>query len=228
MFEYQLKKSVRRKSVAIKVHSQKVTVYAPNYVTKKQIDGWLTEKWEWVETQLEKQRLLADTKQYPLIHKQVYIFSKLVNLHFERDHDCGVKLNFDDLLITISSRVKHPQEKYQKLLEGYLKDKLTAYIEMQLTHFCTQMQEPLPNKLKIGIYKRKWGSCNSKRELTFNLHLIGAPKHIIDYVIVHELAHLRYLDHSKAFWKRVEAFYPDYKLASQWLKNNGMTLQWVF
>ncbi|GAA61895.1 hypothetical protein P20652_3784 [Pseudoalteromonas sp. BSi20652] len=153
----------------------------------------------------------------------------MVNLQFKEGCDSVVKKCSDNsLLITVSARVKHQQQKYQKLLEAYLKDKLTDYIEMQLAYFCEQMGEKLPTNLNISIYKRKWGSCNSKRELTFNLNLIGAPHYIIDYVIVHELAHLRYLNHSKAFWQRVETFYPGYKHASQWLKENGSSLQWLF
>ncbi|WP_282131196.1 M48 family metallopeptidase [Pseudoalteromonas aliena] len=228
MFEYQLKKSARRKTVAIKVHNQQVTVYAPSYIAKKQIDSWLLEKKTWVDAQLLKQLTVVDCKQYPFETKKICIYSEQVNVQFEQGHYSGVKPQLAGLLITVSKRVKHQQLKYQKLLEEYLKEQLTAYIEMRLTYFCTQMNEALPHNLSIAIYKRKWGSCNSKRDLTFNLHLIGAPQHIIDYVIVHELAHLRHLNHSKAFWQRVEKFYPDYKSASQWLKINGMGLQWVF
>jgi predicted metal-dependent hydrolase len=228
VFEYQLKKSTRRKTVAIKVHSHKVTVYAPHFVAKKHIDTWLFDKQEWVAEQLKKQSSIDDTKQYPFKSKKISVFSEMIYLRLEPGQYSKVTSNDEHLLITISPRVKNDFQKYQQLLETYLKEQLIAYIEMRLAYFCTQMNEELPNDLKIGVYKRKWGSCNSKRELTFNLHLIGAPYHAIDYVIVHELAHLKYLNHSKAFWQRVEAFFPDYKASSNWLKQNGMSLQWVF
>ncbi|MBO7927960.1 MULTISPECIES: M48 family metallopeptidase [Pseudoalteromonas] len=228
MFAYQLKKSTRRKTVAIKVHNQNVTVYAPHHVQKKVLDNWLLEKKSWVEAQLQKQLTLVDTKQYPLKDKKIWVFSEAINLTFQQGNTSTVERQQDGLLITVSARVKHQQQKYQLLLEAYLKEQLTAYIEMRLNDFCTQMQEALPNDLNIAVYKRKWGSCNSKRALTFNLLLIGAPHSIIDYVIVHELAHLRYLNHSKAFWQRVAQFCPDYKASTLWLKQHGMSLQWVF
>ena len=228
MFEYQLKKSTRRKTVAIKVHSHKVTVYAPHFVAKKHIDTWLFDKQDWVAEQLKKQSSIDDTKQYPFKSKKISVFSEMIYLRLEPGQYSKVTSNDEHLLITISPRVKNDFQKYQQLLETYLKEQLIAYIEMRFAYFCTLMGEELPSDLKIGVYKRKWGSCNSKRELTFNLHLIGAPYHAIDYVIVHELAHLKYLNHSKAFWQRVETFFPDYKTSSNWLKQNGMSLQWVF
>ncbi|NMF50327.1 M48 family metallopeptidase [Pseudoalteromonas arctica] len=223
-----MKKSTRRKTVAIKVHSHKVTVYAPHFVAKKHIDTWLFDKQDWVAEQLKKQSSIDDTKQYPFKSKKISVFSEMIYLRLEPGQYSKVTSNDEHLLITISPRVKNDFQKYQQLLETYLKEQLIAYIEMRLAYFCTLMGEELPNDLKIGVYKRKWGSCNSKRELTFNLHLIGAPYHAIDYVIVHELAHLKYLNHSKAFWQRVETFFPDYKTSSNWLKQNGMSLQWVF
>ncbi|MDN3475249.1 SprT family zinc-dependent metalloprotease [Pseudoalteromonas sp. APC 3355] len=228
VFEYQLKKSIKRKTVAIKVHNKKVTVYAPQFVSNKHIQEWLFDKQVWVNAQLTKQHNIADSRQNPLKDKQILIFDSIVNIEFKQSTKSEVLNCNDSLLITHSSRVKNTSQKYQQLLEEYLKEQLTAYIEMRLAYFCAQMGEELPTSLKVAIYKRKWGSCNSKRELTFNLHLIGAPYHAIDYVIVHELAHLRHLNHSKAFWQHVEHFFPNYKASSTWLKKNSMSLQWVF
>ncbi|MEL0649042.1 SprT family zinc-dependent metalloprotease [Pseudoalteromonas agarivorans] len=228
VFEYQLKKSSKRKTVAIKVHDKKVTVYAPHFVSNKHIDEWLFDKQAWVSAQLAKQLNITDRRQNPLKDKQILIFNSAVNLSFKQGVKSEVINSNDSLLITHSSRVKNTLQKYQQLLEEYLKEQLTAYIEMRLAYFCQQMDEELPTSLKIAIYKRKWGSCNSKRELTFNLHLIGAPYHAIDYVIVHELAHLRHLNHSTAFWQHVERFFPDYKASSTWLKQNSTSLQWVY
>lgn len=228
MFDYQLKKSKRRKTVAIKVHDQAVTVYAPHYVAQKQIDSWLLEKQSWIEAQLKKQLNAVDIKQYPLIHNKIKIFSDWVKLSFLESSLSDIQEHNNVLLVTHSTRVKNYNGKYESLIKQYLEEKLAAYIEMRINYYCKIMKEELPQKLSIAIYKRRWGSCNSRRELTFNLHLIGAPHAVIDYVIVHELAHLQYLNHSKDFWARVEAFFPDHKIASDWLKANGTSLQWVF
>lgn len=66
-----------------------------------------------------------------------------------------------------------------------------------------------------------WGSCSNKQNLNFSTRLLFAPTEVIDYVIIHELAHLVYLDHSLLFWKEVENAMPSYRDAELWLKTNG-------
>jgi predicted metal-dependent hydrolase len=228
LFEYQLKRSTRRKTLAIKVHNQHVTVYAPHYIKKTLINEWITDKAEWVTVQLHKQAKRIDSLQYPLQSHQIFIFDTPRTLHFSIACKSSVVEHSNSIVLTLSSRVKKRNSGYSKLLIEHLSYLLENYIEMQVKHYCKLMALPLPHQIKIRIYKRRWGSCNSKRELTFNLLLVGAPKYVIDYVIVHELAHLTYLNHSRAFWAQVERFFPQYKKATQWLKYNGNKLQWCF
>ena len=81
------------------------------------------------------------------------------------------------------------------------------------------------NTMRIKEQKTRWGSCSKKGNLNFNWKLIMSPQWVIDYVIVHEVCHLRYLNHSKEYWKMVELYMPDYKKAQEWLKKNGMGLR---
>ena len=76
---------------------------------------------------------------------------------------------------------------------------------------------------RIAIREQKtcWGSCSSKKNLNFNWKLILMPVEIMEYVVVHELAHLFEMNHSKQFWKIVENYIPDYKNRKKWLKENG-------
>ena len=82
----------------------------------------------------------------------------------------------------------------------------------------------IPKKISIKTLTARWGSCNSKGELVFNWKLILAPLPVIDYVVIHELSHLKELNHSKHFWMIVAQIMPDYKKHIKWLKNNGHTL----
>ena len=76
----------------------------------------------------------------------------------------------------------------------------------------------------IRTQKTRWGSCTGKGDLNFNCLLMLAPEEIRDYVVIHELCHRRYMDHSAAFWAEVERVLPDYEIRRKWLKDNGAAL----
>ena len=79
-------------------------------------------------------------------------------------------------------------------------------------------------RIAIREQKTRWGSCSSKGNLNFNWRLILAPEEVLDYVVVHELAHRREMNHSKAFYAIVESVLPDYRQARRWLREHGYSL----
>lgn len=76
-------------------------------------------------------------------------------------------------------------------------------------------------RIRIADQKTRWGSCSSTGTISYNWHLVLLPDAILDYVVVHELCHLRQMNHSKDFWKMVEGILPDYQSRRKWLKDNG-------
>ncbi len=81
------------------------------------------------------------------------------------------------------------------------------------------------NKVNITDAQKRWGSCGHKGNLNFSWRLIMAPLPVIDYVIVHELAHLEEKNHTKSFWNKVKVLMPDYEKHKDWLKKNGYLLR---
>jgi predicted metal-dependent hydrolase len=82
-----------------------------------------------------------------------------------------------------------------------------------------------PASVRITDARQRWGSCTHKGGLNFSWRLIQAPLEIVDYVIVHELVHLRQPDHSRKFWAKVDALMPDYKRRRKWLRENERLLR---
>lgn len=95
--------------------------------------------------------------------------------------------------------------------------------EARVTYF-QQFTGGTYNSISIRDQKTRWGSCSGRGNLSFNWRLILAPPEILDYVVVHELCHLTYMNHSKEFWGLVGKVLPNYKDSRKWLKENGHTL----
>jgi predicted metal-dependent hydrolase len=79
-------------------------------------------------------------------------------------------------------------------------------------------------RIRIGDQRSRWGSCSSRGTLSFNWRLALAPATVLDYVVVHELCHLREPNHSRRFWALVEAARPGYRDARRWLREHGPEL----
>lgn len=103
------------------------------------------------------------------------------------------------------------------------KKKARAYIVPRLEEYAKKFGFQY-NNVRITSAVTRWGSCSSKRNLNFSYRLILAPKDAIDYVIVHELCHLRQMNHSEKFWKEVENIMPEYKKHEKRLKQHGYKL----
>ena len=80
-----------------------------------------------------------------------------------------------------------------------------------LVHMWSEKMQLFPSAVGYRNNKTRWGSCNSKNRLSFNTNLAKMHPHFIEYVVVHELAHIKHKNHSKDFWLEVEKFLPDYK-----------------
>lgn len=92
------------------------------------------------------------------------------------------------------------------------------------TSYFQQLTGGSYNRISVRDQKTRWGSCSAKGTLSFNWRLMLAPPAIQDYVIIHELCHLTYMNHSNAFWEKVESVCPDYRTARKWLKDHGHEL----
>ena len=103
-----------------------------------------------------------------------------------------------------------------------LKSKCMKSLKPYLTRKIAEIQSDFKVKPKNFIIESsnvRWGSCNSKRELTFNWRLALLPQEIIDYVIIHEMCHLVHLNHDRSFWRLVGKHCPNYKEAMAYLGN---------
>lgn len=97
-----------------------------------------------------------------------------------------------------------------KNLDSFYKKEIDKFIPTLVEKYSNLMQL-FPTKISYRKNKRTWGSCNYKNELNFNILLMRYPLYIMEYIVVHELAHIKYKNHSKSFYSLVEKFCPNYK-----------------
>ena len=93
----------------------------------------------------------------------------------------------------------------------------------RVSHYAPLMKLT-PGRITVRTQKTRWGSCTQDGNLNFNALLLLAPQEVLDSVVVHELCHLKYMNHSKYFYFELKRFYPEYKQAQAWLKENGGSL----
>lgn len=105
----------------------------------------------------------------------------------------------------------------QKVLFDWYKNQAKKWITGRVRFYAQMMGETV-NRITIKSQKKRWGSCSSARNLNFNWRLMCYAPEAIDYVVVHELCHLKQMNHSKAFWAEVEHILPDYKARKAMLK----------
>jgi predicted metal-dependent hydrolase len=247
MLEYQLIRSKRRKTLSLQVRHGHVTVRAPHYVSSAFIDSFIQEKSAWLRTKLTEQQeepdfcdfnqgshLLFLGEQLKLNifsakKSTVFIDSPLVS-EVELFSDDKLSLRQLNVVISdkVSARFESPLAKakrVKKLLETYFKQQAEQLFTERLEVLSTQTSL-VPTKTIVRQYSARWGSCNNRGEVSFNYLLIMTPIFVIDYVIVHELCHLKHLNHSKCFWKLVEQYCPNYQIAKKWLKAHQSHLHW--
>ena len=122
---------------------------------------------------------------------------------------------------TIDERSKLEKITFEQVKE--LADQAVEYIPKRVKYYA-EKENFVYNKITIKNLVSRWGSCSTKGNLNFNCLLMLMPDYVIDYIVVHELCHLREMNHSEKFWAEVEKIMPDYQRAELWLKQNGGNL----
>ncbi len=133
------------------------------------------------------------------------------------------ELKSDRILVHVED--PKPEEVQKALIRFYQKSGKN-YLS-HLTKIQSERMGLYPKALSFRSQKTRWGSCSSQGKISLNWRLVAAPSHIAEYVVIHELAHLKHQDHSKNFWRLVEQFSPDYRDHKAWLKKHQIQFEFL-
>lgn len=226
--QYQITRSRRRKTVSLQVKNGELRVLAPEYVDQSFIVDLVRQKDAWIRAKINQQKALQKRHPRPqleagctlLYRGDSYSLEVAESKIFLNAQNSGESIEIDS--INFSSESITSDHLKEILLTWYLKQ-ANEFLPQRLKYWSQTIGLEF-NQLKIRRYKSRWGSCNSKKDITLNSLLMMAPTWVIDYVIVHELCHLVHLNHSQKFWHLVAQHCPNYQAAKLWFKQQRCNL----
>ncbi len=209
-----------RKSIKVLVNKGTVKVFVPSKTNDKQLKFLLAQHGTVIYDILEKEIKLKEEliKKISLGEYHIAYLGKKIPV--TSTEFLEVPIRFDEHEIRINKRYIDYAD---VLLNRLLRKKAEEYIH-ERTKYIAYKNGFKFARIKIKDTKTRWGSCSSKGTISLNWRLIMAPVEVIDYVIIHELAHTVEMNHGKKFWEVVGRYFPNWKLCRDWLKKNGHNL----
>lgn len=195
----------------------KITVRAPLRCNEERIFAFLREKEGWIAKHLRK-TIGAGTR-IPTENLDGFSFLLLGKMHTVSLVD-GNKVGYD----SENLRVFVPRVKARERLVKWLKENAKRILSEVTAKTASEMQVSY-RSVSVTSAKSRWGSCTVDNAVRYSFRLIYAPNEVVRYVVVHELAHTRYKNHSALFWKEVERYEPRYRERRKWLKENGILME---
>ncbi len=208
----------KRKTLSISVDtSARLIVRAPKGYAKARIDAFLEEKQSWIlKKQAEHRAMMLPLPSENLEGYTFLLLGKQTQITLVE----GNKVGHD----SENDRIYLPKVRAKERLVKWLKDNakriFTTVTDRQASRMGTSYKS-----LTVTSARSRWGCCTADNALRYTFRLLYCPKEIIEYVVVHELAHTRYKNHSKAFWQEVARYMPDWKTRRKWLKAHGVLME---
>ncbi|GAA0782379.1 SprT family zinc-dependent metalloprotease [Hathewaya limosa] len=210
------------KNITLKVKSQgTVHLTVPLNTSDEFINKFLKSKEKWIKKKMEffKDNYKNDIKKSYIEgenHKYLGEYYKLQVISSKKEF---VSLDIENKVIKLYVKDKQDLERKKELLHKFYIEKVKIILKELTDKYANKLNETYAS-IKIRGMKTRWGSCNPvKKYINFNLQLIEKPISSIEYVVLHELAHLKHPNHSKEFWNYVSFYMPDWKLRKQKLNN---------
>lgn len=213
-------RTARIKSARLQVDEGAVSIIVPDALADARIEKLLKDKTRWIKEKLYLYQQTMPVSSREFVSGEAFPYlGRNYRLKIESGAFQPVKLKQGRLVVTLPKEVATPQLVRNALVRWYRLQAQQRFAEKVLRY--AKVVGVSPTAVDIKTFKSRWGSCNIRGEVQFHWKVIQAPHRIVDYVVVHELCHLKHHDHSPVFWKSVERVIPDYLECKEWLKLVG-------
>ena len=209
---YQVRFSKKAKYLQLRITSlNRLELIIPKRYSIKDGNKFIHDKISWIKKYQKNLIDVQEKREFFLFGERIFVdqnFNFFLTKH---------KIRLNKNVLTVESPADSRITK-EELYQIYLRRIAGEYISERVKYLSGRFGFNFRD-VKIRGQKTRWGSCSSNGNLSFNYKLLQYRKHVIDYVIIHELCHAKHMNHSQKFWKLVERYCPDYKNIKQELKN---------
>lgn len=220
--EFVHRTSTRSRSLRLRVEQDgTVVVTSPPRVPSLVVQQFVASHQAWIAAQ--RQRFVS-AKELTITGETVQLFGVTYTkkVAYSNSKPVGIAVKGSELLINPADP-HWPESKILTSIERFLKNTAEQYIIPRTKQLAEKMVVTVKS-ITMRQQKTRWGSCSSDGSIQFNWRLVHYAPEIIDYVIVHELAHRVHMNHSSAFWKLVGQYDPEYTKHRGWLRRHGLSL----
>ncbi|HHT9054329.1 TPA: M48 family metallopeptidase, partial [Burkholderia cenocepacia] len=219
VLEYRLKRSARR-TIGFTIDGSGLSITAPRWVTLADIEAAIAEKQRWIFAKLAEWKTRTEQRALPQIDwrdgAQLPYLGKTVTIALGAG---AVAFDADALRLSLPLPVQADMQQIKDRVQGWLQGEAKRIFGERLVVYAEKLGVTY-SMYALSSAATRWGSCSSDGKIRLNWRLIHFPMSIIDYVVAHELSHLREMNHSPAFWQTVESIFPEFREARHTLKHH--------
>ena len=205
-----------RRTIGLKITENGLVVHAPKRIFEFQLNQILQEKAHWILTKLQARKANHVVKIQWIDGENLLYLGNDIQLNITQASS-NKALVFDQSTLKIAALQPNNRAVVARKVIAWYKKQAASDFTRRLEILAAKLGVTTPS-LTLSNAQSRWGSCNSRGEVRLNWRLLQAPPHIINYVICHELAHLKQMNHSTKFWMVVAQLFPNYKAAEKELK----------
>jgi len=212
--EFDIERKHSLKNTYINVDTNGVLVKTNNTTAIEDINKMVQNKSAWISKKLAIFKSIAINKDIST-GSRLYYMGKSYYVNMIKDETVKtITINFTHSTFQIATPSKFSNTELNHAIENFYKQKAQEKI-IPLTKKWAKTMEVIPEHISFRYSKRRWGSCSSTNRISYNYHLVKLSSSLIEYVVIHELAHITYQNHSKDFWKLVHNHLLDYKIKEE-------------
>ncbi len=203
--DYVVRRSRRRRSISLTIDESGLRVGAPWTAAQRDIESMLRRHARWIARKLEEWNDRRPAPRHWRTGETIVVLGAPLTLALA-PQACAPRV--DNATLTVGTAAMAPRE-IESAVMAWLKQRAVEHYTQRAAHYAAELGVGAPD-IRLSAARTRWGSCHANGRVRINWRLIQCPPHLVDYVIVHELAHLRHMNHSSRFWNAVGGVLADY------------------